>query len=105
MQRGVVIMKAPQKGGSIYGGLWLWSWPNMTLSVYPDGMNTSRIVPVAEDRTRFVYDFFFRDVSEARRRSDRAHDRDQLPYRARGFRHLRDARRRIWKPASSSAGR
>jgi phenylpropionate dioxygenase-like ring-hydroxylating dioxygenase large terminal subunit len=61
----LVIMTAPQKNGSIYGGLWLWGWPNFTLSVYPGGMNCSRIVPVAENRTRLVYSFFFRDVSDA----------------------------------------
>jgi choline monooxygenase len=64
-QRGVVIMKAPQKGGSIYGGLWLWIWPNMTLSVYPDGMNTSRIVPTSEARTELRYEFYFADRSPA----------------------------------------
>ena len=60
----LVIMTAPQKGGSIYGGLWLWGWPNFTLSVYPGGMNCSRIVPVSENRTRLVYSFFFRDVGD-----------------------------------------
>jgi choline monooxygenase len=63
----LVIMTAPQKSGSIYGGLWLWGWPNFTLSVYPGGMNCSRIVPVSENRTRLVYSFFFRDTSAAAR--------------------------------------
>jgi choline monooxygenase len=61
----LVIMTAPQKNGSIYGGMWLWGWPNYTLSVYPTGMNCSRIVPIDEKRTRLVYSFFFKDVSAA----------------------------------------
>jgi choline monooxygenase len=61
----VVVMKAPQREGSIYGGVWLWAYPNMTLSVYPDGMNTSRILPVDRQRSRLVYNFFFRDTGEA----------------------------------------
>lgn len=61
----LVIMTAPQKNGSIYGGMWLWGWPNYTLSVYPTGMNCSRIVPIDEKRTRLVYNFFFKDVSAA----------------------------------------
>jgi len=62
--RNVVIMRAPQKGGSIYGGLWLWIWPNFTLSVYPKGMNTSRILPLDPDRTRLSYSFHFADTSD-----------------------------------------
>jgi choline monooxygenase len=59
----VVVMKAPQREGSIYGGVWLWAYPNMTLSVYPDGMNTSRILPVDRQRSRLVYHFYFRDTA------------------------------------------
>lgn len=59
----VVIMQAPQRDGSIYGGIWLWIWPNMTLSVYPDGMNTSRILPLDEGRTQLIYNFYFADLS------------------------------------------
>ncbi len=59
----VVVMAAPQRDGSIYGGVWLWRYPNMTLSVFPEGMNTSRIMPVDRRRTRLVYNFYFRDDS------------------------------------------
>lgn len=70
-QRNVVIMKAPQKEGSIYGGLWLWIWPNMTLSVYPDGMNASRIVPHGTRSTTLHYNFYFQDISPALEESQR----------------------------------
>jgi choline monooxygenase len=58
----IVVMKAPQREGSIYDGLWLWAYPNMTLSVYPEGMNTSRIMPLDQRRSRLVYHFYFADT-------------------------------------------
>jgi choline monooxygenase len=72
-REGVVVMKAPQRQSSIYGGVWLWAYPNMTLSVYPDGMNTSRILPVDRQKSRLIYHFYFRDTgaeqAEARART------------------------------------
>jgi len=65
-RRNVVRMTAPQRDGSIYGGKWLWAWPNWTLSVFPGGMNTSRINPVSASETELVYDFYFADTSPTR---------------------------------------
>jgi len=59
----IVVMEAPQKQASIYGGVWTWCFPNITLSVYPDGMNTSRIVPTSEEKTELRYEFYFADPS------------------------------------------
>ena len=64
-RRGLVRMTAPQRSGSIYGGKWLWMWPAWTLSVFPEGMNTSRINPLGPGETELVYHFYFADVSEA----------------------------------------
>ncbi|MBV9521321.1 MAG: hypothetical protein JO010_00925, partial [Alphaproteobacteria bacterium] len=64
-RRGMVRMSAPQKDGSIYGGKWLWMWPNWTLSIFPGGMNTSRIAPRGVDTTELLYHFYFSDVSPA----------------------------------------
>jgi choline monooxygenase len=57
--RGYVRMTAPPREGLFYQGLWLWCWPNWTLSLVNGGMNVSRIDPLAVDRTVQSYDFFF----------------------------------------------
>ena len=58
-------MTAPPKGALFYCGKWLWMWPNWTLSLFGGGMNTSRINPVAVDRTVQDYWFWFADTSAA----------------------------------------
>ena len=63
--KGFVKMTAPPKDGLFYRGKWLWMWPNWTLSLFHGGMNTSRINPVAVDRTEQIYDFYFADTSDA----------------------------------------
>jgi len=65
-RRGYVRMTAPQKGGSVYGGKWLWMWPNWTLSTFPGGVNTSRIDPQGVASTALHYNFYFdTDVVDA----------------------------------------
>ncbi len=63
--RGYVRMSAPPRNGLFYRGLWLWMWPNWTLSLFDGGMNTSRINPLAVDRTEQHYNFWFADTSDA----------------------------------------
>jgi choline monooxygenase len=60
---GYVRMSAPPRAGLFYRGVWLWMWPNWTLSLFEGGMNTSRINPTAVDRTEQLYDFHFADTS------------------------------------------
>lgn len=62
--KGMVRMTAPPKDGHFYRGKWLWMWPNMTLSLFQGGMNTSRINPLSVDRTEQAYTFYFADTSE-----------------------------------------
>jgi choline monooxygenase len=64
-RRGYVHMTAPPRDGLIYSGVWLWMWPNTTLSLFPGGMNTSRINPLAVDRTELDYHYYFADHSDA----------------------------------------
>lgn len=62
---GMVKMTAPPKQGLFYRGKWLWMWPNWTLSLFQGGMNTSRINPLAVDRTEQLYYFHFADTGAA----------------------------------------
>ena len=39
-------MTAPPREGLIYRGMWLWMWPDWTLSLFANGFNTSRINPL-----------------------------------------------------------
>ncbi|MGO1119096.1 aromatic ring-hydroxylating oxygenase subunit alpha [Rhodovibrionaceae bacterium A322] len=59
----LVRMSAPPREGLFYKGKWLWMWPNWTLSLFDGGMNTSRINPLAHDRTELIYHFYFADGS------------------------------------------
>jgi choline monooxygenase len=61
--KGFIRMTAPPREGLFYRGKWLWMWPNWTLSLFSGGMNTSRINPVAVNRTEQLYHFYFADLS------------------------------------------
>jgi len=63
--KGFIRMTAPPRDGLFYRGKWLWMWPNWTLSLFEGGMNTSRINPLAFDRTEQIYHFYFADTGEA----------------------------------------
>ncbi|HYD99061.1 MAG TPA: SRPBCC family protein [Alphaproteobacteria bacterium] len=58
-----VVHQAPQRAGAAYTGLWLWRFPTLALNIYETGMNIERMVPLGPNRTRLIYNFFFRDVS------------------------------------------
>ena len=60
--RGMMLMLAPE-GSAFYGGRWLWAWPNWTVSIFPGGMKTSRIEPLAVDRIAVYFHFYFADTS------------------------------------------
>lgn len=63
LKDGYAVHAAPQRDGANYAGLWLWRWPNLGLNIFPAGMNVERMVPMGPNRTKLVYNFFFRDIS------------------------------------------
>jgi choline monooxygenase len=56
---------APARDGSPTSGTWLWRFPNLALNLYPDGMNIERFLPVGPRRTQIVYEYLFRDGTDA----------------------------------------
>jgi choline monooxygenase len=55
----VCIHRAPTRTGATYEGLWLWRWPNITIGIYGDGLNITRIVPLGPSQMRLEIDFLF----------------------------------------------
>ena len=42
-----------------------WVYPNFMVNAYGDTMDTNLVLPMAVDRTRVIFDFYFADVSDA----------------------------------------
>lgn len=55
----VCIHRAPTRSGATYDGLWFWRWPNITIGIYGDGLNITRIVPLGPAEMALEIDFFF----------------------------------------------
>jgi len=46
---------------------YFWQYPNLMINCYDDYMDTNLVLPVDVDHCRVIFDFFFADVSDARR--------------------------------------
>jgi choline monooxygenase len=42
--------------------LYFWVFPNLMLNVYPDNLSTNLILPLGNDRTLTIFDWYFHDV-------------------------------------------
>jgi len=40
---------------------YIWVFPNLMLNIYPDNLSTNLIVPLSEDRTLTIFEWFFHD--------------------------------------------
>ena len=58
---------AVRKGRALY----YWIYPNLMLNWYPGHLDTNLVTPLAVDRTRVVFEFFFDDVGPARGEANR----------------------------------
>jgi choline monooxygenase len=66
-------MKAQDAGERAYApgsgtqeALYFWIFPNLMLNLYPDNVSTNLIVPLSQDKTLTVFEWFFHDVGSAK---------------------------------------
>lgn len=56
----VAVHTAPsKKDDAVYTGYWAWVWPWLGVNIYSHGLMMERISPLAQDRTRLDYLYFF----------------------------------------------
>ena len=54
---------------------YFWQYPNLMINCYEGYMDTNYVIPVDADHCTVIFDFYFSDVSEARREyNDRVRD-------------------------------
>jgi len=58
------VTGATRKGDRAW---YFWQYPNFMINCYEGYMDTNLVIPLAVDHCRVVFDFYFNDVSEARR--------------------------------------
>src|SRR5712664_911809 len=46
--------------------LYFWLFPNLILNIYPDNVSTNLIVPIAQDKTLTIFEWFFHDAASAK---------------------------------------
>jgi choline monooxygenase len=46
---------------------YFWQYPNLMINCYEGYMDTNYVIPVDADHCTVVFDFYFSDISEARR--------------------------------------
>jgi choline monooxygenase len=63
-------MKAEDAGERAYApgsgtqeALYFWIFPNLMLNIYPDNVSTNLIVPLSQDKTLTIFEWFFHDAA------------------------------------------
>jgi choline monooxygenase len=66
-------MKAEDSGERAYApgsgtqeALYFWIFPNLMLNIYPDNVSTNLIVPLSQDKTLTIFEWFFHDIASAK---------------------------------------
>ena len=52
-------------GGGLQEALYFWIFPNLMLNIYPDNISTNVVVPLSQDKTLTIFEWFFHDVKSS----------------------------------------
>ena len=66
-------MKSEDKGERLYApgtiglqeALYFWVFPNLMVNIYPDNVSTNVILPISQDKTLTIFEWFFHDAGSA----------------------------------------
>ncbi len=75
------LQASPLAGSGPYAqgeALYWWLWPNTMLSVLPGRLQTNRVLPLAVDRCRIDFDYFYAPEVSAAARLDDQHFADEV---------------------------
>jgi choline monooxygenase len=55
-------------GTGLQEALYFWVFPNLMLNIYPDNIQTNVIVPLSQDKTLTIFEWYFHDVASEKSR-------------------------------------
>ena len=58
--------RAYAPGSGTQEALYFWIFPNLMLNIYPDNVSTNLIVPLSQDKTLTIFEWFFHDTASAK---------------------------------------
>jgi choline monooxygenase len=58
--------RAYAPGSGAQEALYFWIFPNLMLNIYPDNVSTNLIVPLSQNKTLTIFEWFFHDIASAK---------------------------------------
>jgi choline monooxygenase len=55
-------------GTGLQEALYFWIFPNLMLNIYPDNISTNVIIPLSNEKTLTIFEWFFHDAHQAKMR-------------------------------------
>jgi choline monooxygenase len=53
-------------GTGLQEALYFWIFPNLMLNIYPDNVSTNLILPISQEKTQTVFEWFFHDAGSSK---------------------------------------